>query len=88
MRGVSANVMRGQRGYYGTNSFNVLLDMKEMSKLNDQVVEIADKQKEIEQAFGFSENQSGVCAKSNIFISNYIHERKLLVRVRSIYFVN
>jgi DNA-directed RNA polymerase II subunit RPB1 len=27
MRGVSANVMTGQEGYYGTSSFNVLLDM-------------------------------------------------------------
>tara|TARA_B100000035_G_scaffold156102_1_gene132980 strand:- start:11690 stop:13834 length:2145 start_codon:yes stop_codon:yes gene_type:complete len=76
MRGVSANVMCGQRGYYGTNSFNVVLDMKEMTKLNDEVVEIADKQKEIEQAFGFAENQTDVCAKSNVSISNYIHAIK------------
>ena len=50
--------------------------MKEMSKLNDQVVKMSDKQKEIEQAFGFSENQSDICAKSNISISNYIHAIK------------
>jgi len=76
MRGVSANVMCGQRGYYGTNSFNVVLDMNEMTKLNDEVVDIVDKQKEIEQAFGFAENQTDVCAKSNISISNYIHAIK------------
>lgn len=42
MRGVSANVMCGQRGYYGTSSLHVVLDMKEMTKLNDKVLEITD----------------------------------------------
>ena len=31
MRGVSANVMCGQEGYYGTSSFSILLDMKKMA---------------------------------------------------------
>jgi DNA-directed RNA polymerase II subunit RPB1 len=31
MRGVSANVMCGQEGYYGTSAFKVMLDMKEMA---------------------------------------------------------
>jgi hypothetical protein len=30
MRGVSAAVMLGQYGYFGTNAFNVVLDLKEM----------------------------------------------------------
>jgi len=30
MRGISANVMCGQEGYYGTSSFQVLLNIKEM----------------------------------------------------------
>ena len=30
MRGVSANVMCGQEGYYGTSSFNVVLDMDKL----------------------------------------------------------
>ena len=33
MRGVSASVMCGQYGQYGTGAFNVVLDMKEMTKL-------------------------------------------------------
>jgi DNA-directed RNA polymerase II subunit RPB1 len=33
MRGVSASVMCGQYGQYGTGAFNVVLDMKEMAKL-------------------------------------------------------
>jgi len=32
MRGVSANVMCGQEGYYGTNSFQVCVDTEEMIK--------------------------------------------------------
>jgi len=34
MRGVSANIMCGQEGYYGTSSFNILLDLNEMSGRN------------------------------------------------------
>jgi DNA-directed RNA polymerase II subunit RPB1 len=33
MRGVSANVMCGQTGYYGTHAFNVLLDMPKYRQL-------------------------------------------------------
>ncbi len=33
MRGISANVMTGQEGYYGTASFGLLLDMNKVSSL-------------------------------------------------------
>jgi len=33
MRGVSANVMMGQNGYYGTSAFQLVLDMNAISKL-------------------------------------------------------
>lgn len=36
MRGVSANVMCGQEGYFGTSAFQVLLDVAEMAKLGDK----------------------------------------------------
>ena len=32
MKGVSANVMCGQNGYYGTSAFQLTLDLKEMEK--------------------------------------------------------
>jgi DNA-directed RNA polymerase II subunit RPB1 len=35
MRGVSANVMCGQTGFYGTNSFSLLLDMKAITQLEE-----------------------------------------------------
>ena len=38
MRGVSANIMVGQEGYYGTNSFQILLDIKKVHQLEKQVM--------------------------------------------------
>ncbi len=36
MRGISANVMCGQEGLYGTSAFQVLLNIDEMMKLENQ----------------------------------------------------
>jgi len=36
MRGVSANVMTGQTGFYGTHAFQLLLDFDKMKKLNSK----------------------------------------------------
>jgi len=71
MCGVSANVMCGQYGKYGTNAFNVLLDMKEMVKLQVADVVIKDQAKEIEKQFGFTEESTG-CSKNEIMIRNNI----------------
>jgi DNA-directed RNA polymerase beta' subunit len=72
MRGVSANVMCGQHGYYGTGAFNVILDMKEISKLADADVIIKDNDKEIERIFGKLEDTAEVCARNSILIRNNI----------------
>jgi len=72
MRGVSANVMCGQYGYYGTSAFNLVLDMKEMELLDDAIVDTLDKKTEIERAFGLMEDQSDICSKSKIIIQNNI----------------
>ena len=37
MRGVSANVMCGQEGFVGTNAFQVVLDLKEMTNLEETI---------------------------------------------------
>ena len=34
MRGLSANVLCGQRGHFGTNAFDVLLDASKLGELN------------------------------------------------------
>ena len=38
MRGVSANIMCGQNGYYGTSAFSVYLNMLELQKLKKESV--------------------------------------------------
>uniref|UniRef100_A0A6C0ETE9 DNA-directed RNA polymerase n=1 Tax=viral metagenome TaxID=1070528 RepID=A0A6C0ETE9_9ZZZZ len=72
MRGVSANVMMGQVGYYGTNAFNLVLDMKETEKLADAQLDVTDANTEIEKMFKISEDKSDICSKSNIVIQNNI----------------
>ena len=72
MRGASANVMCGQYGYYGTNSFNLLMDMKEMVKLQEVAVDTKDSNEEIEKQFGFGEETSSGCSSNEIMIRNNI----------------
>jgi len=77
MRGVSASVMMGQYGYYGTNAFNLVLDMKEMEELDAAVVDTSDKNTEIEKMFKLSQSDTGdSCAKSVIAIKNNIEHIK------------
>jgi DNA-directed RNA polymerase II subunit RPB1 len=73
MRGVSANIMCGQEGLYGTNLFQVVLDLEEMKKLNDVIVEetMADEDA-IEKIFGDFENQDDKCSTQNLTIENNV----------------
>jgi DNA-directed RNA polymerase II subunit RPB1 len=61
MRGVSANVMCGQHGFYGTGAFNVFLDMKEMAKIDAKNTEPEDVNKDIDSMFGFKEAVENHC---------------------------
>ena len=54
MRGVSSNVMCGQEGFYGTSSFQVILDMDEMSVLGDAIVAKEENIDDIEDIIGQS----------------------------------
>ena len=66
MTGVSSNIMCGQEGYYGTGSFQVLLNIDEMNKLGavklEQKINIEDMLQ--------IENPNDVCAKKNIMINS------------------
>lgn len=74
MRGVSANVMCGQNGFYGTNAFQLVLDMNEMSKLEDQMVE---SEPESGKIFGMTDtNKSDQCPRSKIEVNNNIANMK------------
>jgi DNA-directed RNA polymerase II subunit RPB1 len=73
MRGVSANVMCGQYGLYGTNAFNVVLDVKEMMKLSEASLDEKDAVNEIEKAFvKTAEEKGGECSIQKINIVNNI----------------
>ena len=71
MRGVSANVMCGQYGNYGTGAFQIVLDMKEMEKQEAFDVNVSDTAKEIDAAFATT-GDKGECSKSQIIIQNNV----------------
>ena len=72
MRGVSANVMCGQEGYYGTNSFQTIVNMEKLMKLNENREEPDDDEDfdEIESMFGNIEDPNDKCSIQNIQINN------------------
>jgi DNA-directed RNA polymerase II subunit RPB1 len=77
MRGVSANVMCGQYGNYGTGSFGVVLDMKTMGELSDAMVDVSDDVEKIDEMFGaMSLESKGECSKAQIEIKNYLSSIK------------
>lgn len=72
MRGVSANVMCGQEGYFGTNAFQVVLDTEALSSIKAEVQDEVDSSKLIEDAFGNISNPDDPCAISNLAITTNI----------------
>ena len=72
MRGVSASVMCGQYGKYGTGAFNLVLDMMEMRNLMDASLDTTNVQNEIEKQFGLAQEKSDMCSKNQIEIRNNI----------------
>jgi DNA-directed RNA polymerase II subunit RPB1 len=78
LRGVSANVMCGQEGFFGTSAFQVVLDIEEMQKL-ESVSEYVqpDDQKAIEQFFGESENPDDPCSITKLTIQNNVVSLKV-----------
>jgi len=70
MRGVSANVMMGQMGVFGTGAFQLVLDMDKIRNMEDTEVDTRDKKKEIERLFGNLEDKTDLCAKNRVEIRN------------------
>ena len=76
MRGISANVMCGQEGFYGTNAFKVMLDIKQIMKMGQ--VATADKTVEEEKEAviqGFmdkiaAEDPLNPCSKNKLTIQS------------------
>jgi len=72
MRGVSANVMLGQVGPYGTGMFGVVLDLKEMEKMKSEEYVKNTNKKDIENALMDQEDTGCMNTK----IENNIHAIK------------
>jgi len=65
MTGVSANVMCGQEGYFGTGTFQIMLDINQMGKFGSKTLE---SKKDISELLGM-DTTTGACSIQNITIS-------------------
>jgi len=73
LRGVSANVMCGQEGHFGTAAFQVVLDIGEMQKLEAaSEYKYVDPDEEIEKFFGAVEDPEDQCGPNKIAIQNNV----------------
>ena len=73
MRGISANVMCGQEGYYGTSSFQVMLDLPQMiAKMEDVAFQAKNEQAEIAEAMGAAAMDTSACAFDNLTIESNV----------------
>lgn len=73
MRGISANVMCGQEGHFGTAAFQVVLNLREMAKMTAaSKYEYTDTETEIETFFQSTDEIGGECALSTIVIDNNV----------------
>jgi len=72
MRGVSASVMMGQTGKFGTGLFDLVLDIDKMKTIDTSEVVRKSRESVIENKFGKFEDETDICSKSNIEIPNYI----------------
>ena len=69
VRGVSANIMCGQEGYFGTNLFGVVLDSEKMEKMPPIEPE---EDKSIDEMFGHIADPDDPCSINNITIRNNV----------------
>jgi DNA-directed RNA polymerase beta' subunit len=75
LRGISANVMCGQEGLFGTGSFQVVLDINEMISLDEKYkYEYQDKEELINDGlFKGLENPTDICSKQNLEIQTNVN---------------
>jgi DNA-directed RNA polymerase II subunit RPB1 len=72
MRGVSANVMCGQPGYYGTNAFGLLLDMKAIEESDEADVEDDNVRDKIDASFADLLEKDDKCRMDKIAVNNNV----------------
>ena len=70
-KGVSANIMCGQEGFFGTSAFQVILDIEELQKLQEtSEFKPIDVEDEIEKFFETGTKSSDPCSIEQISIQN------------------
>jgi DNA-directed RNA polymerase II subunit RPB1 len=72
MRGVSASVMMGQTGNFGTGSFDLVLDLEKLQSVDTSDIVRKSRNDEIDSKFGKFEDATDICSRQNIEIPNYI----------------
>ena len=72
MRGVSANVMCGQEGYFGTSAFQVVLDIDKITQLTVEKVVEEDDMSLIESAFEGISITEDPCSLENLTIQSNV----------------
>jgi DNA-directed RNA polymerase II subunit RPB1 len=75
MRGISANVMVGQEGMFGTNAFQIILNLEEMKKLTipeQNKYKKENSQDVINKYFSHIEESGSQCSASKLKINNNI----------------
>jgi DNA-directed RNA polymerase II subunit RPB1 len=74
LRGISANVMCGQEGLYGTAAYQVVLDINEMINLDEKYkYEYQDSDELINDGlFKDIENPADICSKQNLEIQTNV----------------
>jgi DNA-directed RNA polymerase II subunit RPB1 len=71
LKGISANVMCGQEGFFGTSAFQVVLDIDEMIKMEAAAeYKNVDVVEEIDKFFGNIDNPTDNCSVNKISIQN------------------
>jgi len=74
MRGISANVMCGQEGFYGTSAFQVLIDLEQMKLLQEARVALMNERDEVDVMFASlttdDSSKFDPCSSASIRINN------------------
>jgi DNA-directed RNA polymerase II subunit RPB1 len=78
MRGVSANVMCGQEGYFGTGIFQLVLDQNAFAEVDEEEYLISNDQDTIEYAFKeVSDDPADKCSTNNLKLNNSASNTKV-----------
>lgn len=76
MRGISANVMCGQEGFFGTSAFQVMLDLEQMKLLQEARVQLTNAKTDVDSMFAelipAGEDTFAACSTQALIIDNNV----------------